>query len=195
MPARISNLNSRRALYRLRVTLLNIQPPIWRRLLVASDMPLTRFHNALQIAMGWQDCHLHQFIVGDTRYGTADPRIDPGMKKEASVKLKTLLPKPGARLFYEYDFGDAWEHEIVLEESLPWPEQSLLPRCVAGERACPPENSGGYPGYEHLLTGLNNPTHPDHAVLRDWVGEDFDPEAFDLSAVNFRLGAKFGRAS
>lgn len=194
MASKISKLNSRRAIYQIRVTLLNIQPPIWRRLLVPSDMPLTRFHDAMQIAMGWQDCHLHQFIVGDTRYGIADPELDPAMKKEAGVKLKTLLPKPGAKLIYEYDFGDAWEHEIVLEESLRWPEMPLLPRSVAGERACPPENSGGYPGYEHLLAGLNDPSHPDHAGLREWAGEDFDPEAFDLSVVNFQLGAKLGRA-
>lgn len=193
MSARITNLNSRRAVFQLRITLLNIRPPIWRRLLVPADMPLKRFHDALQIAMGWQDCHLHQFILGERRYGIPDPELDPAMKKEAGVKLKTLLPKPGAKLIYEYDFGDAWEHEIVLEELLPWPDKPLLPRCVAGERACPPENSGGYPGYAHLLGVLNDRSHPDHADMREWVGEDFDPERFDLSAVNFRLGAAFRR--
>src|SRR5690606_35273942 len=151
MATRIVRIGSASTIYQLRVTLLNISPPIWRRLLVPADMPLKRFHDTLQIAMGWHDCHLHQFIVGDgdVRYGVPDPELDPAMKKEAGVKLKTLLPKPGAKLIYEYDFGDAWEHEIVLEELLPWPEEPLLPRCIAGERACPPENSGGYPGYTH----------------------------------------------
>jgi len=193
MALHIGRLSSRRTVYQLSVTLLNIQPSIWRRLLVPADMPLKRLHDALQIAMGWQDCHLFQFAVGDVRYGIAGARIDPEMKKETGVKLKTLLPKPGAKLIYEYDFGDARQHEIVLEEILPWPEHHLLPRCVAGERACPPENSGGYPGYEHLLAVLKDSLHPDHSGMREWVGEDFDPETFDLSAVNFRLGAAFGQ--
>lgn len=187
-----------KTIYQLRITLLNIYPPIWRRLLVPADMPLKRFHDVLQIAMGWQDCHLHQFIVGDVRYGIVDPELDPAMKTEARVKVRDILPKAGATIVYEYDFGDAWEHEIVLEDVLPssggpWPDKPLLPRCIAGERACPLENSGGYPGYAELLACLNDSSHPDHAAMREWLGEDFDPEAFDLSAINFRLGAVFGR--
>lgn len=193
MVSNITKLKSRRSIFEVRVTLQHCDPAIWRRLLVAADMPLKQFHDALQISMGWQDCHLHQFIAEDVRYGVPDAEFDSEMKREAGVKLKTLLPKVGARMNYEYDFGDAWLHEVLLEEILPWPVDALLPRCVAGERACPPEDCGGPPGYADLLDALNDPAKPEHVTLREWLGGDFDPDVFDISAVNFRLGRLFSR--
>jgi len=193
MNSNVTKLKTGRSVHQVRVTLLHCDPPIWRCLLVDTDMPLKQFHDALQISMGWQDCHLHQFIAGDVRYGIPDADLDPKMKSEAGVKLKVLLPKAGAEVIYEYDFGDAWEHELLLEEILPWPDEALLPRCVAGERACPPEDCGGPPGYADLLAGLNDPAHPEPEAMREWLGDDFDPDAFDVSAVNFRLGRIFVR--
>jgi hypothetical protein len=109
------------------------------------------------------------------------------MKSEARVKLNSLLQREKDSVIYEYDFGDSWEHKIVLEKILPFDEQVKLPRCTAGKRACPPEDCGGIWGYSDLLDTLQDPQHPDHDEMKEWLGGDFDPEFFDMAGVNKML--------
>lgn len=172
-------------IYQLRVTLEGSEPPIWRRIQLAGDTTLARLHQILQIAMGWEDDHLHEFSAGGRSFGAGDPmRAAPG---ERNARLRRVAPSVGDTLYYEYDFGDDWRHEIVVEEILPPKPRVRYPRCTEAERACPPEDSGGIWGYEHKLEILNDPDHPDHELIVDWMGEDFDPEAVDVEAINRRL--------
>ncbi len=179
---------SRRAanepIYQLKVTLKGIRPPIWRRVQVPSNINLGKLHRILQVVMGWTDSHLHQFIVGGTFYGEPDPDFDMDTKNERTAKLRQIAPGEKSRFIYEYDFGDSWEHDILVEKILP-PEQGVrYPVCLTGKRACPPEDCGGIWGYAQLLETLQNPDDPEHEDMLEWVGGEFDPEAFDLDEIN-----------
>jgi len=180
--------------YQLHVTLQGSDPPIWRKIQVPATIPLDRLHRVLQIAMGWDDDHLHQFIAGKKRYGIPSPGDFVRVHDERQARLYRVLMKPRQRMLYEYDFGDGWMHEILLEEVLR-PEQALEhPVCIAGERACPPEDCGGIWGYYELLEIARDPEHPEHEDRLEWLGEDFDPEAFDREAVNRWLQQMDGTA-
>ena len=135
--------------------------------------------------MGWGNYHLHQFIIGDVRYGIPDPEFPDNTRNETNVRLDKIA-EPGDTFIYEYDFGDSWQHEIKIEKMLP-PEDQRYPVCLAGKRACPPEDCGGFPGYQHLLRILRNPKHEEHEDMLEWIGEDFDPEAFNLVEINKTL--------
>ena len=172
--------------YRIKVTLKHTKPPIWRRVEVAGHTKLPKLHEIIQIAMGWTDTHLHQFIVGRDRYGVPDPEWDDDIKNEKTVKLEQIAAE-GDRVIYEYDFGDGWEHELHIETVAP-PEKGVrYPRCLTGKRACPPEDCGGPPGYEHLLEVLSDAAHEEHADMKEWLGREFDPEGLDLDDVNDAL--------
>ncbi|HET6604135.1 MAG TPA: plasmid pRiA4b ORF-3 family protein [Xanthomonadaceae bacterium] len=171
--------------YQLKATLNGIRPPIWRRILVPHDITLAALHEVLQIAFGWTDSHLHEFTAGDTLYGQSDPDCGTVRKDEHRARLHRVLTAPGARMTYTYDFGDDWEHTIVLEKVLtPDPQDAGTAFCSAGARACPPEDCGGPWGYEELLAALRDPKHPEHQQMREWLVEDFDPESFDAQEVN-----------
>ena len=174
-------------LYRLKVTLRGSRPPIWRRFVVPSDIPLKRLHNALQAVMGWTNSHLHQFEAGGVLYGTSDPELGVKCISESRTTLDHVLRRPKARMTYEYDFGDGWEHDIVLEAVLPAEPGGVYPRVEAGKRACPPEDVGGIHGYAHFLEALSNPAHPEHDDLREWIGREFDPEAFTVHQANLDI--------
>jgi hypothetical protein len=187
-------------IHQIHVTLLGTEPPVWRRLLVDSSTRLDHFHDILQAAMGWEDYHLHQFIIGSRRnaiyYGVPDPEeFGPPTRDERDKSVGDILLRKGSRMLYEYDFGDCWEHEIKVEDTRATPSSEPLPRCTAGARACPPEDCGGVFGYVELLEALKDPDHERHAELLEWVGGEFDPEAFDLSFVNERLRSRFRRSS
>lgn len=184
MPSRKPN-NS--PIYQLKVTLQHSKPPIWRRLQVPSDIGLTKLHRVIQTAMGWEDYHLHQFIVGNQSYGVPDPDFMDDIKSERTVKLNKVLTQPKAKIIYEYDFGDSWQHEILLETILEPEPEAVYPRCLTGKRACPPEDCGGVWGYERFLATISDPNDPEHAELLEWVGGEFDPEAFDCAGVNRKL--------
>lgn len=172
--------------YQLKITLKHIRPPIWRRVLVASTIKLPDLHAALQIAMGWTDSHLHQFIQGRRIYGVPDPEFPSATRSERDVRLNALLAGEGDRLDYEYDFGDGWAHEIRLEKILPFDPRQKLPVCLKGNRACPPEDCGGPTGYQELLR-LAADALDDNAEVFEWLPMDFDPEYFDIDAVNAAL--------
>lgn len=180
-------------IYQLKVTLRWTKPPIWRRLLVPAGFTLADLHWAVQVAMGWDDSHLHEFRIGQKRFGKPD-RNDGFMgpsavDNEHSSYLFRVLGKVGGKAIYTYDFGDGWEHAIVVEKVLP-PEPGLAyPICVGGKLQGPPEDCGGIPGYYNLLEAIRNPQHPEREDLLDWVGGEFDPETFSVDEVNRRLAS------
>ncbi len=173
-----------RTMHRLKITLRDIRPPIWRRLLVPSETSLGDLHQHIQTAMGWWDCHLHEFRVGSTTYGIDDgegwgePPAD-----EATVTLADVAPADTS-FTYTYDFGDNWEHLIAVEAIEPLEPGGPYPRCVAGRRASPPEDCGGGPGYLELIEALADPADPRHDELREWVGGELDPELFEIDQIN-----------
>jgi hypothetical protein len=183
-----------RDIYQIKVTLLGTRPPIWRRLLLDADTSLAQLHDVLQIAMGWEDSHMHEFRTGQRRFGQPEP-ADPVMRmprveSERTARLGAVLRKTGAKLIYAYDFGDSWEHSIVLEKLFPADPNTAYPVCTDGRLACPPEDCGGIPGYYDLLEAINNPDDESLEERRDWVGDDFDPQNFSIDEVNRLLSSK-----
>lgn len=171
--------------YQLLVELLEIQPRIWRRLIVADTTPLPLLHRIFQVAFGWQDYHLHEFRAGSVRFGVPDEDFPPPHIDEQRVSLYQIAYEPGDRFLYTYDFGDSWHHDAVLED-LRAAAGPPRPRCVDGQRASPPEDCGGVDGYERLLSALRDPEDAEHDNFRQWVGR-WDPEHLDLEAINRRL--------
>ena len=171
--------------YAIKVTLLGTSPPIWRRILVPRDITLRNLHRTLQTVMGWTNCHLHQF--GYQRRSSSDPRsrIATKVADESRAKLGELIWTVGARLLYEYDFGDGWQHELLLEEVLLG-DASYQQICVAGKRSCPPEDCGGPQGFAELLKAFQDANAPSHEEVCDWLG-DFVPESFSADEINRRL--------
>jgi hypothetical protein len=175
-------------IFQVRVSLLDIDPPIWRRLLLRQDIALPRLHDILQVAMGWSDSHLHQFKVGDIHIAEPHREFEPGPIDYRRIALNQIAPRRGSQCIYEYDFGDSWDHLIEVEDELPIETVAgVLPRCLGGERACPPEDCGGPDGYAQLLQAVRDPDHPEHDEFITWVGRGFEPEAFSLERVNRRL--------
>jgi hypothetical protein len=172
--------------YRLHVELNGVAPPIWRRLLVADSIPLPLLHRVLQVAFGWENRHLHQFCVGTVCFGEPDEEFDLPVISERGVHLNQLMQEPGHRVRYEYDFGDGWDHEVVLEEMRASEEAVSVARCLAGERAGPPEDSGGPAAYADLISALTDEAHPQHQDLRRWAGT-YDATRFNLDELNHRL--------
>lgn len=173
--------------YQIKVTLQGIRPPIWRRIQVRGGITLARLHDVLQVVMGWSDSHLHQFIVDGVYYGVPDPEWGLEIKSERGIRVAQALPQVKSRLVYEYDFGDSWTHELVVEKILSPEDGVRYPRCLTGKFACPPEDVGGIWGYVEFLEAIHDPQHTDHEMLTEWIGGPFDPEEFDLEAVNEAL--------
>lgn len=187
---------TKRARFTVRIDLDRAKPPIWRRLRLASDLTLSQLHDIVQVAMGWTDSHLHHFIMGpgSLQRGTA-PFLTPFDLEEgeqgtleADVRLDRVLGKPKDRLYYEYDFGDGWDHTIRLEKVEPWTDGDRVATCIAGARACPPEDVGGVPGYQEVLAMLAGDTEGMDtewvAHKLDWLPDGYDPELFSVDEVN-----------
>ncbi|MCP4606068.1 MAG: hypothetical protein GY847_37085 [Proteobacteria bacterium] len=171
-------------IYQIKVTLDESKPPIWRRILVSGNSTLSKFHHILQVTMGWTDSHLHQFIVGQTYFGEPHPDAGFDVQDERRVKLKQIVPGEGFKFRYEYDFGDSWLHNLLVEKVLePEPGQQY-PVCVKGKRACPPEDVGGVWGYDTFLEAIRNSDHLEHDMYTEWIGSEFNSEAFDLDKTN-----------
>jgi hypothetical protein len=175
------------SIHQLKITLKGSKPPIWRRVLVPSDTSLPKLHAIFQVVMGWQDYHLHQFTVGETSYGEPDPDGMLNLRNERNVRLNRIAPAAKHRFAYEYDFGDGWDHAVLVEKVLPPEPGATYPVCIAGKRACPPEDCGGIWGYADFLEAISDPDHEEHDSMLEWIGGEFDPEAFDLAEVNRRL--------
>lgn len=175
------------SIYQIKITLTGVRPPIWRTVLVSGDLGLGSFHQVIQAAMGWENSHLHQFVANRVFYGMADGDFGLEMEDESQYKLSQLLKNEKDTLVYEYDFGDSWEHKILLEKILPHDNKKTLPICIKGKRACPPEDCGGIWGYQELLETLSDPKNPDYEDMLEWLGGEFDLEAFDLDEINRNL--------
>ncbi|MCZ2341517.1 MAG: plasmid pRiA4b ORF-3 family protein [Bacteroidales bacterium] len=172
--------------YQLKITLVDTKPPIWRRIQV-KDCTLAKLHESIQTAMGWTNSHLHHFRVGEQLYG--DPELmqenfaEMGYKDSTTTKISDILPKKEKtfRFEYEYDFGDGWLHEVLVEGVVGADPKTKYPLCLEGKRACPPEDCGGVWGYPDFLEAIQNPDHEQHEEMLEWIGGRFDPKAFDAA--------------
>jgi hypothetical protein len=175
-------------LFQLKITLRDIKPPIWRRVQV-KDCTLAKLHDIIQAGMGWYGCHLHAFEIGGEEFSEPDP--DGMMEGEDSrkVKLSQVLTAGFKKFTYVYDFGDNWRHIIQVEKVLDAEPGVHYPLCLAGKRACPPEDCGGPWGYQNFLEAIQDPKHREHEDMMEWSGGGFDPEDFDIEVVNEELGA------
>jgi hypothetical protein len=181
-----------RSILQLRIALRYIKPPIWRRILVPDNWRLGDLHPVFVTVMGWGGYHMHAFRFGggfkQDEYSTATMVMEcgPSMRDENSVTLDQVIRRKGQVFTYEYDFGDSWLHEVKVEKILPFDAKTVLPVCLAGARACPPEDCGSFPGYTNVLRVLASAETQEDRKLREWVGH-YDPERFELEAVNRRL--------
>ncbi len=173
-------------LYELKVVIKRIDPPIWRTIQVPPRTSLKRMHKILQTAMGWTNSHLHLFKVGDKEYGELSLEWDFEVLDESKITLMEIFADGNRSFQYEYDLGDDWIHEVTLERQIEG-EEETKPGCTAGARACPPEDCGGATGYQYFLEAISDPDHEEHDSLLEWIGKGYDPEAFDLAAVDRAL--------
>lgn len=173
--------------YQFKLTFAGIKPPIWRRLLVPDHLTLLGLHEIIQFVGDWNDDHLHAFTIGDTDYGRPDPYGNLSFKNDARVKLNSLSLEKGTTFTYVYDFGDDWLIKIRLERILAGEEAPEHASCPAGARAFPPEDCGGVPGYLDLLDAFVDPEHPEHEDSLEWLGDEYDPEEFNIAGINLGL--------
>ena len=175
--------------YQIKISLNDITPEIWRRFIVASDIILPDLHKVIQTVMGWTNSHLHQFIIDGTFYSEPDDDSFFEYVDYRDIRLNQVLTEEEKRITYEYDFGDGWEHEILLEKILSDHNQKY-PSCLEGQRSCPPEDCGGPFGYQDLLEALAAPGKAEHKEMLDWLGDDFDPEYINIKKINMMLKRK-----
>ena len=174
---------------KLRVTIDDIEPLIWRRLVAPLSWRLDELHLTIQAAFNWWNSHLHEFRIGGLRYG--DPDVEdmafedsPRLFDEREVKLRDFSREDGVKFTYAYDFGDNWRHTVEIEELLAHDIEPRAATCVGGARARPPEDVGGVSGYEAFLAIMADPRDPEHGDMKRWCGGHFDPEWFDLAIVD-----------
>jgi len=183
--------------YIIKIEMMEIEPLIWRRIVVPAELSLDRLHDVIQIAMGWKDSHLHEFNFGSHRYveNINEEFDDEDTLLEGSTRINKHFKKKGDNCLYVYDFGESWAHRLTLENAnYQLREDDCEISCLEGERACPPEDVGGPPGYEEFCKILRNPKSRQHASMVAWstgvqpTAGKFDPEYFDGDAVNEMLG-------
>jgi len=171
---------------KVRIALMEHTPTIWRRLLVPGEIKLSKLHLIFQEAMGWENYHLHAFEIDKKRYGEPNQEWENDDIDEETVVMADVVSER-SRFFYEYDFGDSWRHEVVVESSEPATPVLKHAVCLDGQRACPPEDCGGVWGFSSMLEALADAGHEEHEEYVEWTGGSFDPEAFDLAAINATL--------
>lgn len=180
-------MTNSKTIYQLKITLRDIRPPIWRRVQVQSSTKLSQLHLIIQAAMGWYNCHLHSFSIQGIEYGKPEPSYGLELQDENKVKLSQIVEQEKFKFFYTYDFGDSWEHSILVEKILLKDAKVSYPICVKAKRACPPEDCGGVWGYMEFLEAMQDPTHPEYESFQEWIGGDFNSELCDLEEVNQRI--------
>ena len=189
-------------IFQAKVTILDIDPPIWRRLLLLPAMNLAELHHVLQAAFGWLDYHLHEFIIGGLVYGAPElaregaVADDPEMFEATGVHLRDfdLYHVPAPQFLYHYDFGDSWMHLVELEQVVANDAELKLPSCIDGARHRPPEDAGGTTGYASFLEAWLDPAHEEHQAMRDWAGRAYHPERFDLEATDKAIKRAYRKA-
>ena len=174
-------------IYQLKISLRDIRPPIWRRVQVQSSTTLSDLHLIIQAAMGWYNCHLHSFSIQGIEYGKPEPDYGLDLRDENKAKLNQVIKQEKSKFSYTYDFGDSWEHSILVEKILPKEPKVSYPFCLKAKRACPPEDCGGAWGYMEFLEALQDPQHPEHENFQEWIEGNFDSEFYDLQEINQRL--------
>ena len=175
-------------IYQLKITLKGSKPSIWRRVLIKNDITLSKLHGIIQAVMGWENNHLHIFDICGENYGVADSVFDYSeVCDEIKYKLNRFKFEEKDKFTYEYDFGDSWEHIITVEKIFPIDTQVKYPVCIKGKNACPPEDCGGLWGYYDMVDAIKDSKHPEHESYTEWLGEDFDTEAFDINKVSANL--------
>lgn len=178
------------SIYQIKITLQECKPPIWRRIQVIGDTTLYQLHEIIQVAMGWENCHLHQFTMENTYYGKPAKSymgVGVDVKNENTAKLRRVVTGEKFKFLYEYDFGDSWIHTVLVEKVIV-PEPGVkYPICLAGKRACPPEDCGGVWRYAEMMQIREQPNHAEYEDALEWLGSDFDPEPFSVDAVNVEL--------
>lgn len=179
-------INNSTKIFQFKIQLDDIEPEIWRIVKIKSSDSFSDLHDLIQKSMGWFDYHLHEFTIkNNSTIARIGPIIDDEFEKpidETLVNLNHVFYEENQEIFYEYDFGDSWQHKIILEKILE-PDAGIYPSCIAGARACPLENSGGVYGYQSVLDVLKNPEHDDYAMIMEWCGK-FDSEYFNLEKTN-----------
>jgi len=177
---------SKPSIYQLKLTLLGIEPPIWRRIQVPSTMLLCCLHDAFQAVMGWSDSHLHQFEKGGKYWGVpeTDEFGDLELLNESKVPVGRVLKTEGDSMVYLYYFGDSWRHEVLLEKIVPSDAPPPKSVCLDGKRRCPPEDVGGSSGYQEFLSVIFEPGHEEFEHYRQWAGDQVHAEEFNLKSVN-----------
>lgn len=182
-----------KTVYQFKITLKGFSPKIWRRIQVPENYTFWELHVAIQNAMGWFDSHLHEFSILDPQERQCRIGIPENLWEEQEVvscydkKIAEYFSLQNTRALYTYDFGDCWEHNIHLEKILPKDSSIKYPICIAGQRACPPEDCGGVGGYEELLRIIKDPRHEEYASMLEWVGREFNPEEFHCKDVHFEV--------
>jgi hypothetical protein len=183
MATKVQRLNASAATLQLHIELRYLKPKIWRRVLVPDTITLQRLHSVIQAAFQWGGGHLHEFDAAGEHYGTSDPDYDlPGSVLSEKARLTNAMT-PSGTIDYVYDFGDNWQHRIKVEKRLA-PTGMKLPVCVAGANAAPPDDCGGVPGYLEFVQAMADPAHPEHEAMKEWIGRDWDPHAFDIDHIN-----------
>jgi hypothetical protein len=173
----------------IKITLQESEPAIWRRVAVTDDISLERLHDIIQAAMGWFDCHLHEFHVGDRIYGVPSPDFeDMGhpVLKESGLKLKTLVKRGVERFEYVYDFGDHWVHDVEIESVGSFDADRKYPCYIDGQNPCPPEDVGGMGGFSYFLEAIRDPDHEEHDEMTEWA-DGYDPDMLDVERIRIGL--------
>jgi hypothetical protein len=183
-------MSSPEKIARIRISLQEIEPEIWRAVEVPLGMSLKGLHDVIQAVFGWEGYHLFEFTIGEKLYGVPDPEEDFGREVLSAklAKLDALVAKGVDRFGYIYDFGDGWEHAIAIEAVIDADPALKYPRFLAGARRGPPEDSGGVPGYYHFLEAVTKPRHREHREMIEWHGGPYDPDDIDLFNLRLRLG-------
>lgn len=178
-------------IYQFKITLQDSSPPIWRRIQAPETYTFWDLHVAIQDAFGWADYHLHEFEIlhptskRKVRIGFPDDDFGRDILLNWKEKISDYFTLDNKKSNYTYDFGDDWEHTLALEKILLCEENTDYPKCIAGKRACPPEDCGGIWGYEEFLDAIKNPKHEQHKEMLEWIDNDFDSEHFDPDEIKF----------
>jgi hypothetical protein len=187
-------MNTTKKIYQFKIELKEIEPAIWRRIVVPATYSFWDLHVAIQDSMGWLDSHLHAFRIANPKTGKMDeigiPDDDPFDDELVflpgwELRIAEYFIEPGDNCEYEYDFGDSWEHEVVLEGILLKEPKAKYPKCIGGAQACPPEDCGGVHGYQEMLKIIRTPSHGEHKSMIEWLGGKYDPKAFNPNIVRF----------
>ena len=173
-----------------KITLLEIQPPVWRRFEVTDDIMFYDLHLIIQQVMGWKNEHLYQFVFDKNNFiGDPDMLEEGGdeVADDTETEVAAIMDTVESSIIYEYDFGNGWRHDVVLEKISVKKSSHHLPYCLEGANNCPPEDCGGPPGFYNLMNKLNNEKHPEHQNIREWLGKPYDPAHFNPAVVNRKL--------